>query len=302
MKLSTRLGFLGAGLIVAAMVHGQEPFQADAKRSTIRSPDITEASGMAVSRRDPSKLWIINDSGAPARLHLLGTDGADYGHVDLKNATNTDWEDLASFTLDGKHWLLVADIGDNSSKRPDRTLWLMEEPAMPQDRGMLNGEVVASRRIVFRYHGGPRDCEAVTVDPVERTILLLTKRTRPPELHSLPLDPPARGGILTTRRIGTVRTPAPVSSLLRYADQPTAMDIAADRSLAAVLTYYGVFLFPRKPGQAWAEALATKPMLLPPHRTPQAESLAFSVDGRTLFVASEGRHAPLVRYQRAAMP
>ena len=294
---------LGAGMILVSGADGQVQFSRDdAARGTIRSPHVSEASGMAISRRDPAKLWIVNDSGSSAKLHLAGTDGTDFGGVSLKGVPNTDWEDLASFTMDGKHWLLVADTGDNNAKQPDRTLWLLEEPSLPKGGGMLDGEVTPVRRIDFRYEGGPRDCESVAVDPVERTILLLTKRTRPPELHVMPLDSPGQPGMATTRRIGSVRTPAPARSMIPFADQPTAMDIAADRSLAAVLTYYGVFVFVREHGQSWADALAGEPVVLPPHRILQAEALALSADARTIFVASEGRRAPIVRYQREAGP
>lgn len=301
--LIRRLAVLGVAMFFISAAQDQATFEPDdAARGRIRSPHITEASGMAVSKRDPSKLWIINDGGSPPQLHLAGTDGADFGLVTLKGAPNTDWEDLASFTLDGKHWLLVADTGDNASRQPDRTLWLLEEPALPKGGGMLEGEVAPTRRIVFRFEGGPRDCEACAVDPVERTILLLTKRTRPPELHVLPLDPPALPAIVTTRRIASVRIPAPARSLIPFADQPTAMDIAADRSLAAVLTYYGVFIFARTPDHSWADSLGGEPVVLPPHRILQAEALAFPADARRIFVASEGRLAPIVRYQRKADP
>jgi len=289
------------GLAVGATARAQTRFRLADGFPTIRSARICEASGMAVSRRDPSKLWIVNDSGSPAELHLVGTDGVDFGSITLQGLSNTDWEDLASFTLDGKHWLLVADTGDNDAKRPERTLWLLEEPAIPADAGKPSATCGVSRRIRFRFAGGPRDCESVAVDPSERKILLISKRTDPPEVHDLPLDPPAGQGIPTTRLLTTMRTNAPTAGLIPFRNQPTALDINADRSLAAVLTYYGVFLFRRESGESWSEAFAREPVILPPHMAAQAECLAFSNDGKVLHVLSEGRNPPLIRYVSMAI-
>jgi hypothetical protein len=72
-----------------------------------------------------------------------------------------------------------------------------------------------------------------------------------------------------------------------------------------VVTYVGVFVFPRNAKETWATAFARKPLALPRHGLWQAESIAFARDGKTLFVASEGVRSPLVSYRlqaRAAVP
>ncbi len=285
-------GVLG-GAAVAAAVAAPE-FLPVAERPPIRAAAVREASGLAVSRRDPGRLWVVNDSGAGAELHAVGIDGAEQGRVTVSGARNVDWEDLASFTRDGKPWLLVADTGDNQARRPECVLYLVEEPELPA------GAVRVAREIRFRYAGGPRDCEAVAVDAAGGRILLVSKRTDPPEVHELALDPPAGGGVATTTRVGTLRVAAPAGSLLPFGDQPTGLDIAADGSLAAVVTYHGVFLFARHGREAWAEAFAREPRLLPAHRLVQAESVAVAANGAALFVVSEGRGSPVVCYRRAA--
>ena len=73
-----------------------------------------------------------------------------------------------------------------------------------------------------------------------------------------------------------------------------------DGSLAAVITYYGVFLFPRKPDESWTEAFAKPPAVLPPHLLGQAEAVAFSKDGKSIHAISEGRNSPIVSYQNSA--
>ena len=75
------------------------------------------------------------------------------------------------------------------------------------------------------------------------------------------------------------------------------MDFAADGSAAVVLTYGAALLFERSPGEPWADALARKPVRLPPHNLLQAEGICFSPDGKAIYVVSEGPF-PLVHYDR----
>jgi len=39
------------------------------------------------------------------------------------------------------------------------------------------------------------------------------------------------------------------------------------------------------------------PVIMDPHRLTQAEAVAFSSDGRTIHVISEGKSSPIVRYR-----
>ena len=268
-----------------------------AERPKLESSAITEASGLAISSANPDFMWIVNDSGGTPDIHLAGTDGTDRGKVTLADTRNIDWEDLSAFTLDGENCLLVADTGDNGSKREACTLHILREPALPAEGQKLSGTVVAAWRIQFCYEGGPRDCEAVAVDPVAGNIILISKRTEPPEVYQLPLHPPDGSGLAIARRIGQTEVKSPMASLIPFRNQPTGLSIAADNSVAAVVTYYGVFLFPRHPAESWAEAFAKPPAALQPHLLGQAESVAFSKDAKTIYALSEGRSSPVARYQ-----
>jgi hypothetical protein len=273
-------------------------FMLQRETSKLRSPAITEASGMAASPSRSDLLWIVNDSGGTPDIHLAATDGTDHGKLTLKDTLNIDWEDLASFMLAGKSYLLVADTGDNASHRGSCVLHIVPEPVIP-----ACGETLAVTRspawsIRFRYEDGPRDCEAVAVDVKAGTILLISKRTEPPAVYELPLRPADQRGTLTARRIGTTAAKAPGSRLLRLFDQPTGLDISADGSLAAIVTYHGAFLFPRDETESWAQAFARTPVALQPHRLGQAEAVAFSVDGQSLRLVSEGKGSPIRIYQR----
>ena len=291
------LWIIAALLAVAAAVPEATDFRLVAERPRLQSPAVNEASGVAISAANPSFMWIVNDSGGTPEIHLAGTDGTDCGKVTLADTRNIDWEDLAAFTLDGINYLLVADTGDNSSKRESCTLYILREPALPVAGAKLAATVTAAWQIQFCYDGGPRDCEAVAVDAKAGQILLISKRTEPPEVYQLPLRPAAEGGLLTAQRLGTTAVRSPLNNLIPFQNQPTGLALTADHTLAAVITYYSVFLFPRKPEESWAAAFAKPPTALPPHLLGQAESVAFAKDGKTIYALSEGRGSPVVHYQ-----
>lgn len=264
----------------------------------MEASDVTEASGMAISPTDGKFLWTINDSGCSPELHLLETNGKDLGKIFISNAKNKDWEDLASFTLDGKPYLLIADTGDNNGVRKNVTIHIVREPKLPTVGKILGGSTTAAWHIDFTYAGGPRDCEAVAVDAAKEKIILISKRTNPPEVYELPLRAPKKRDVLTLTKIGITSVQSAFGTLVPFANEPTGLDISADRSMAAVVTYYGVFIFPRKPEETWTDAFSRKPIALGPHGMPQAESIAFSKDGKFLYVTSEGKFQAILRYQK----
>jgi hypothetical protein len=278
---------------------------------SIASPQLSETSGLAMSRRRDDLLWAINDSGTAPRLHAVGVDGADLGFTTIEGVKALDWEDLASFELDGRSYLLIADTGDNMSWHERSELIVVEEPELTGDALAAGSVSKPAWRIPFHFEDGPRDCEAVAVDGGR--VLLIAKRTEPPGLYELPLRPnddadtAAKGTQeLVARRIGAVPgIPPPTRSdvkaarwLGRYFAMPTAFDIGADGRFAVVLTYREAYLYERTPGEPWAKALGRPPQRIDLPALAQGEGIAFARDGRTLFVTSEGLGAPLFRLDR----
>ncbi len=276
------------------------PFDASAgARITgwMRDRALPEVSGIAVSRAHPGILWVENDSGNPPAIHAVTPDGSLRATLSIDDAPNIDWEDLASFDRGGKHYVLIADVGDNNAIRPYSVLYAIEEPAMLRD-----AHVRPAWRIVFRWPDGPRDCEAVAVDERTDSILLISKRRVPAELFRLPLPSAASRkhafGPITAQFLGTLANiPQPTAAELKaapgyakYLAQVTAADIAPDRSSLAVLTYHSVYLYRRKGDEDWAHAVSRAPQALSFGWLPQAEALGFAGDGRSLYVS--GEHLP----------
>ena len=73
------------------------------------------------------------------------------------------------------------------------------------------------------------------------------------------------------------------------------MDFSRDGRHAVILTYDAVYLYRRDDGESWYQALNREPLGLSTRPLREAESLAFSADGRALFLTTEGKNPPLIR-------
>jgi hypothetical protein len=297
----TQIGLLSALLLVACENPGN-PIDSAATRFVaagyLANPIISEASGLARSSHD-DQFWVINDGGSLPQLHAIGLDGSDYGSVLLENARNIDWEDLATFEDSEKFWLVVADIGDNSARRNEYTLYIVAEPGAEQLR---SGTTSVQRSISFMYPDGPRDAEAITFDAANQQFLILTKRDIPAVLYSVPLHAPS-DELLLASRIGEIDSiPQPTAHDLERALpdknwhwQPNAIDFSAAGDAAAILTYKAVYYFSRQEGQEWFAALQSAPQRFTLGAYREAESVVFDHAGEHIYVTTEKRNAPLLR-------
>lgn len=266
----------------------------------LQSERLDELSGMACSRRRPGLFWAHNDSGAEPRIFLFDLQGRDKGSCLVAGVQNNDWEDMASFTMNGKPYLMIADTGNNSLAAAVHMLHVVEEPACDLERGVSVEEVRPARTIYFSFEDDYRNCEAMGVDPTDRTILLISKEwlrtcrvyalAWPQDDHGMPNRPlPKRA--LVARQIGVIP--------LR---QVTGMDISPDGLRAIVLTYGNAFEYVRAAGEPWANAFARPPREIPLPFRPQGEAICYGPDGKTLYTNSERRPTPLIEVPVKAHP
>jgi len=268
----------------------------------LEDPGITEASALARSLRQPGVLYVINDSGADETIHAIDSHGIRLGEFELKDSKNKDWEDLASFELDGDPYVLVADIGDNEAQYESRSLYVFKEPKLSKEDTRVDW------RIRFEYPNGPRDAEAIAVDMENERVLVLTKRDIPPVLYELPLRPGDDDRITATWLGPITSLPPPTRQDVEFAPktndwhwQPSAMDISADNRAAVILTSRAVYYYERQPGQDWFDALNTRPVRVSLGGLPNAEAVAFGDDQRNVYVTGENRHAALLHADFAAL-
>ena len=284
-----------AALCLCAAACAPPPLPFARLAGLITSGDLDEVSGLAASRIHHDVLWAIEDGGNPARLYALSRRGRVLARYKVEGAKNIDWEDLATFDLDGRHYLLVADTGDNGGRRRDFVLHVFEEP-----KSLENGTLKPAWSIRARWADGPRDCEAVAVDAVAGKVLLISKKRKPPELFSLPLADP-HGQWREARRIGRLAGVPEADADLQRSDpklatlspQVTAADLSPDGRTLAVLTYGSVLFYRRQPGEDWGEVVSRPPEAHDVPLIPQAEALGWSKGGGGLYASGEFHPAPI---------
>ncbi|MBG0814768.1 hypothetical protein [Planomonospora sp. ID82291] len=241
----------------------------EADRVLFRFADerITESSGLAVSPTHEDVYYTHNDSEAGAVFFAVGGDGRTRAVFTLRGAGARDWEGMAvsKDPKTGRGVLWFADIGDNfDGAWPDVSVYKVAEPAALKDA------VLPAVRYRFRYEDGGHNAEGVMVDPRSGRLHIVTK-----EFAGAVYAAPKRlrtGRVNVLRRVGS----APIMA--------TDAAYAPDGSSFVVRTYISATVY-----RDFDEQLARVSM--PPLE--QAESIAYTADGRALLTGSEGADSPV---------
>jgi hypothetical protein len=288
--LSALLCMLSRGLPVFAQT--QSSAEADVvlygpAKEVCRLKDsrIGESSGIAASIVNKDAFWTHNDSGDSAHIFLFNKSCEVIAIVNIKGVRADDWEDIATFKRGDNAYILIADTGDNFRRRKTSILYIIREPLIPvnsEKKETLTIDVAPETVINFSYEDGPHDCESVAVDPTESTILLASKEPKESKIYSLPIPSEGSKEPNVAKIIATVK--------LTYT---TAMDISPDGKRAIILTYGPAYEFVRSKGETWAQAFSRQPRTINAPTRPQGEGICYGVDGKTLFLTSEGGSQPL---------
>jgi len=239
------------------------------------------SSGLACSRRADGVLWTHNDSGGCPRLFAFNTSGKHLVKYEIAGVPARDWEDLASFSVGKKSYLVIGDVGDSARMRTHYHVYVVEEPPVRQDQGPALIRAPVLMDIGFDYDDGPQDCESLAVDPTDRTIYLVSMSDKP-VVHSLPMPKRPPTTPLKARTVATLDI-----------KEPTGMDMSPDGLRAVIITYGDAYELTRKPDEKWARAFSRKPRRLPMPERRQGESICYGRDGQTLYLTSELSPAPL---------
>ncbi|MGR6914071.1 hypothetical protein ACU635_07460 [[Actinomadura] parvosata] len=254
---------LPAGPAFAAPDDGAE------KLFAFKDARITESSGLAVSPTHEGIYYTHNDSAAAPTFYAVDGEGRTRAAFQVRGAQARDWEAMAA-TKDprtGRGVLWFADIGDNlDGAWPNVSVYKVMEPRTIADA------TLPAVRYRFRYADGARNAEGLMVHPKTGRLYVVSK-----EFAGSVYAAPKR---LRTDRVNVLRKVA--SAPLMATDAA----YAPDGSSYVVRTYFSATLF-RPSG----ETIARVPM----PELEQAESIAFTSDGRSLLVGSEGPRSPVYR-------
>ena len=274
----------------------------------LQEPQLSESSGLAASHRQPGHFWSHNDSGDTARLFAFDSLGKTTGRCELVAASSLDWEDMASFELGARKYLLVADCGDNDRKRNACFLYLFDEPDPTRAT-----KIESYLALQIAYPDGAHDCEAVAVDPTRGKILMVAKSAIPyvnvysvelpgllERLESLRSHPPTSTPAATSVP-AAVRVVAKVEGVLAL-PMVSAADIDPHTGDLWIANYFQAFCFrcsPRDMPVAEQTKQVAEASDLP--RLRQIEALCMDRNG-DVWVTSEGTPAPLSRVAKPLPP
>jgi hypothetical protein len=265
--------------------------------AVLRDARLNEISGMVTSRLHAGVLWVHNDSDGPAELFAIDVEGKVLATVLLDGAENRDWEDITAFERDGISYLMIADTGDNGGLRSSLELAVVKEPESLVDQTL---PLAWTQR--FRWPDGPRDTEAVGVDPHDDHVYLISKKRVPAELWRLALGAENAARTDVAERVGALTGIAQPSAedlkrnpvFGRYRSQITGMDISRDGLRMAVLNYRTAYVYQRSLNEPWSAALSRVPLEIPYPWMAQAEGITWSANGQSLWIGTERLPAPLI--------
>jgi hypothetical protein len=287
LQIALGMGWMLGG---ASPAMGQQPI-------LLRSEELVESSGLALSLSDSDFIWTHNDSGASPRLYRFNRkNGQLNGVYDLRGASAVDWEDMTSFRMGTKNFLAIGDIGDNHRRRSSVSIHVIGEPPvnamatapfLRPERDMVPALVTRRLTLEVTYPTGPVDCEALVFDSQHSRFLLLTKELFRCRVFSVPVDMRLFDSIPLAELQDSLKVEAEYVQTLRI-PVVTAADINPDGTVLAIGTYGPAYLL-RRDGAVWQEKSMIR-VQLPKRR--QGEALAF-LDSDHLLVTSEFAPTPL---------
>jgi len=269
----------------------------------LASNDINEASGMQASHSFEGDFFVHNDEGEPL-IYAIDSTGADLGFVSVVPSMNKDWEDMTSVPVEGGRWLVAGDIGDNWSKRESIKLYFAEEPR-PGKNKRYAGQQDLKHWLTLTYPDGPRDCETMGYDPIVNQNLLLSKRDRKPRLYGVSLETALTQNHAELTFLGSIKAlRAPThddrthwGGRTDWISQPTGFDISPDGMNAVVISYRSLYHYRREQNEDWPSALQKAPVEILGPLAVQNEAVAYSIDGKSIYVTTEQIPAPLFQIQ-----
>ncbi len=279
----------------SGMIDRSPDYSAPRVVGKLASGEITESSGIAVSKCAPNVLWTHNDSGDGPFLFAISDKGEALGTWRVSGAENTDWEDIASYKdPSGRCFLYVGEIGNNEFRRNEMKIYKVPEPEVndaAKDGSRKDApETQPAEAVTFRYADGPHNAEALLVHPKTGDIYVLTKSRS--ETSGVFKIPSGSSGVVQAAKIGEVSVPAIPDGLI------TGGDISPDGSRVVVCDYFAAYELVLPAGKPFDGIWKEKPLRIELGERKVGEAVGYSADGRTVFATSEGKGSPLIRVDR----
>ena len=256
------------------------------ERAKLKDKSIGELSGLAASRRYPGLLWCHNDSGDSARIFAVNAKGQTVATVNFIGLEARDWEDM---TLAGE-WLYVGEIGDNFEVNSDVRVYRLREPQLDPNKLGQDIDLKAGswEEMTLFYPGGPRDAETLAATP-DGHLLIVSKDKAGSNFYTLP-------GAFESGKSATLKllfSKVPLGATGWLTKLATGGDLSPDGKTLALTTYSQLYEFSLARAFDFSSLQIGAPQKRELPLLKQCESVCFSADGRSLWLSSEGKNAPL---------
>jgi hypothetical protein len=271
----------------------------------LENQSIKESSGIASSRRNGGVFWTHNDSGDGPFIYAFDRQGKHRGVWRVTGARAVDWEDMAIGPGPGRgrSYLYLGDIGDNSKKRAQITVYRAPEPQVtPKDSSSTvqsPGKTEAADVIRLKYPDGKYDAESLLIHPLTGDLYIITKVMGAPARVYKLRAPAPKSGVSTLSYVGELRFPN------RFQGFITGGAISPDGRRVVISDYLSAceLILPRKRGIAFDEIWKQSPQPVDiggfPGVRRQGEAICYRADGLAILATSEGLPCPLIEVVRS---
>lgn len=256
----------------------------------IESREVNESSGLAASRCQENVFWTHNDSGHKSEIFALDATGKNLGKWMVSGAKSDDWEDIALFRdARGECFLYIGDIGNNSRKRGELTIYRVKEPNVSEKIFITE----TAEAIKVTYPEFRHDAETLMIHPVSGDIYILSKRmSGAAAVYKL-----KSGYDLmktnTLEKIADFAVPAIPNGFL------TGGDIAPDGRRVILCDYFNAYeiVLPAD-AKNFDEIWKEKPKIVRLGTREIGEAVAYAADGKSIYATSENKNSPLIQVKR----
>lgn len=263
-------------------------------RGIIEYTELDENSGMVVGIENNNIIWAIND-GSANEIYGFDKFGKKISILNFKKnilQEDSDIEDIATTNINNINYLVLADIGDNSSVRSNCFIYLVPEPKSKNITSEIEIDKDDIITIEFNYSDGPRDAECLLSDPITKNLYIVTKREKNARLYELKSPFNYEKSNLFEFKSEFIFGNNPD---INYTGV-TGGDISKDGNQILIRDYNNVWYFERNGNESISNTLYQIPKKIDSYiysfDEPQGEAICWENDNLGFYTASEEKSIP----------
>lgn len=254
----------------------------------VTSHKITEASGLAASRKHPGAIYTHNDHGGAAEIYVINAlTGGKEATLTISGVTSNDWEDIALGKChpdpNSGFCIYIGDFG-NSGKGALNNIYRVTEPDYLSSQTIHVG---SSDKLEFSWNFD--DCETLMVDPSANLFIISKVSNGHGTIVQLPNS--AWG---SSSRVSLSSTA--VVNIESGSNDPVGGDISPNGNEVLVKTHHNIYYWNLHGSNDYLATLQTPGTKLAYKDEPQGEAVCWDATGLGYYTLSEGQDQILYHY------